>query len=199
VLLAHGRKPPSDALQTVRGERLSGILPPDWLQRLVIREGWIIQLSRLFRWSRWITPEQMPYRYDTWFYLARMPEDQVCLPDMRETVHHLWISPGDALRKNLTGEVPLSPPTLLTLHEMLSFDRLQNLVNVATRRSWGNPLKPRLISDGREQVILEPWDPDYGRLQVRMEDLVSDLHVAPVGASFSRLWYSGGVWKPLTY
>ena len=198
VLLAHGHQSRADALGTIRSERLSGRLPPDWLQRLTVRKGWIIELSRLFRWSRWITPEQMRHRYDTWFFLARMPQDQVCLPDMRETVHHLWISPGDALRKNLSGKVPLSPPTLLTLHEMLPYARLQSILKDAAGRSWGNPLKPRLISDGGEKIILEPWDPDYHRSQVRLKDLVSGLQVAPVGASFSKLWYSEGVWKPLT-
>ena len=197
VLFAHGQMSPVDTLRTIHADRLAGQLPPDWLQRLAVKKGWVLELSRLFRWSRWITPEQMRYRYDTWFYLACMPEDQVCLPDMRETVHHRWICPGDALKENLTGKVPLSPPTLLTLHQMLPYARQQSLVDAAACRSWGNPLQPRLISDGGEKIILEPWDPDYHRSQVRIQDLVLSLQVAPVGASFSKLWYSEGVWKPL--
>ncbi len=197
VLLAHGHKSPEDLLRTFREARLSGRLPPDWLQRLAVKKGWVIELSRLFRWSRWITPDQMRYRYDTWFFLARMPEDQVCLPDMKETVHHLWISPGDALRNNLSGKVPLSPPTLVTLHQMLPFARQRSLEDAAASRSWGIPMQPRLISEGGKKIILEPWDPDYHRSEVRIQDLVSGVQVAPVGASFSKLWYSEGIWKPL--
>ncbi len=197
VLLARRHGHSGGELHTVFDRRLAGELPRGWLQRLVQKEGWIIELSRLFRWSRWVTPEQMRHRYDARFFLARMPDDQVCLPDMQETVNALWIGPEEALHKNLSGKVPLSPPTLVTLHELLAHTRLQNLEDAAARRRWGRPLKPRLVTDGDEKMIVEPWDPEYRRLQIRID--VADLHagLAPVGTSFSRLWLSGGIWKPV--
>lgn len=197
VLLACRHNPYADELQTVWDRRLAGELSPDWLQKLLRRGQWILQPSRLFSWSRWITPEKMRYRYDTRFFVARMPEDQVCLPDMQETVHSMWISPGEALWNNLAGKIPLSPPTLVTLHEMLPCARLQNLEDAATKRRCSMPLKPRLISDGKEKIILEPWDPEYHRSQVRIDVSALRLKIASVGKSFSRLWFSDGVWIPI--
>jgi hypothetical protein len=126
-----------------------------------------------------------------------MPEDQVCTSDMQETVHALWIRPEEALEKNLSGQIPLSPPTLITLHEMLPYNRLGNLAAAAAKRRWGTPLTPRLISDGKEQMIIEPWDPAYRRTKIRIDPAALHAAIAPVGASFSRLWFSGGVWKPV--
>ena len=199
ILLAAADRHNASALQALHARRMSGDLSPEWLQRLVETDNWVIQLSALLRWSRWITPDQMRYRFDTWFFLARMPSDQVCQPDMRETVHAVWLSPKGALQKNLAGEIRLSPPTLITLHEMLTYALLQDLVGAAAQRQWARPLKPRLVADGTEKLIIEPWDPEYRQSQVRIDSKSLRAAVAPVGKSFSRLWYSRGIWKPVAF
>lgn len=199
VLFARRSGPAGADLPSISGMRLTGNLPPGWLQQLVGKGGWIVELSRLLWWSRWITPEQMRYRYDTRFFVARMPQDQVCQPDMRETVHALWISPEEALAKNLSGKIPLSPPTLITLHEMLPCKCLQHLASAAAQRRRETILKPRMISEGMEKIIIEPWDPEYDHPQVRIDVASLRASIAPVGAPFSRLWFADGVWKPVTF
>ena len=197
VLFARRPTSPAGMLRTVRGRRLTIESPPDWLQRLAQKDGWILQLSQLFGWSRWITPEQMRYRYDTRIFIARMPEDQIAAPDMRETVHATWVRPEEALRKNLSAQIPLGPPTLITLHEMLACESFERLKQAAEKRRRDTPLKPRLITDGKEKMILEPWDPEYHRSQVRFDVTKLRARIATVGAPFSRLWFSDGVWKPV--
>ena len=184
-------------LQTVCDRRLAGRLPPNWLRRLVQHDNWIIALSRLYPWSHWITPEQMRHRYDTRFFAARLPDGQVCAADMRETVSALWVRPAEALRANLSGEVPLSPPTLLTLHELLAFSGVQDFIDAAATRRWAPPLKPRLVAEAGEMLIVEPWDPEYRQSQIRIDVAALRTGIAPVGASFSRLWLSDGIWKPV--
>jgi 8-oxo-dGTP pyrophosphatase MutT (NUDIX family) len=197
VLLADHPTRAGGELQKVCRRRLSGALPPGWLQQLVQKGGWIIALSRLLRWSRWVTPVGMRYRYDTRFFAARMPTGQVCAPDMQEAVHALWIRPAEALERNLSGEFLLSPPTLMTLHEMLPYTRLQLLEDAAAKRRWGSPLLPRWVSDGSEMMIVEPWDPEYRRPQIRIDAAALRAGVTSVGKPFSRLWFSGGSWKPV--
>ena len=63
------------------------------------------------------------------------------------------------LARNLKGEIPLSPPTVVTLHELLKFSTLGDLEKEIETRPWGQPLLPRLIPLPDGPLILEPWDP----------------------------------------
>jgi len=47
-----------------------------WFRRRVSDEDWMLSFSNLFPWAHWITPEVMPKRFDTRFFVAFMPEDQ---------------------------------------------------------------------------------------------------------------------------
>lgn len=177
--------------------RMSGALSRGWLMRQASTEGWILELAALSRWSHWITPERMKRRYDTRFFLAFMPPGQVCRPDERETVHGLWISPEKSLADNLTGEIPLSPPTLVTLHELLTYPCLADLQGQAEIRPWGDERLPRLVPLKKGVVIVEPWDRQYHQEQIKINADTLHKMVLPVGKSFSRLWYNDGIWKPV--
>jgi len=47
--------------------------------------------------AHWITPPIMPKRFDTHFFLAEAPADQLAGHDGRESVDSVWIRPTDAL------------------------------------------------------------------------------------------------------
>lgn len=197
IFLAHRNDAAAADLERIRSMRLDVNLEKDWFVRLVENENWCLELSALSRWSHWITPVRMKRRYDTRFFISQMPADQICRPDARETVRGLWLSPEEALAGNLTGEVPLSPPTLVSLHELSKFRKLEDLQVEADRRPWGRPIKPRLIPLSAGAVIVEPWDPLYDQkeLNITPEDLPKS--VLPVGETFSRLWLDQGIWKPV--
>jgi 8-oxo-dGTP pyrophosphatase MutT (NUDIX family) len=172
-------------------------LSKNWLKALVLSDRWILAISELYRWSHWITPELMRWRYDTRFFLATMPTDQVCQPDTRETTHGLWISPHEGLAANLSGDIPLSPPTLITLHSLLNYRSLKDLIKEAKIKRWGKPLLPRLIPLQVGAVIVEPWDSMYNQkyIQLNSDELANT--VLPVGESFSRIWHNEGIWRPV--
>ncbi len=48
-------------------------------------------------YGHWLTPPKFTRRYDTWFYLARAPEEQMASHDEGESTDSLWITPGQAL------------------------------------------------------------------------------------------------------
>jgi hypothetical protein len=139
----------------------------------------------------------MKRRFDTRFLLAAMPVGQICRPDGREAVQGLWISPEEGLAGNLAGKIPLSPPTLVTLHELLKYSCLEDLQIESNRRQWGQTIMPRLVPLAKGAVIVEPWDPMYREKEILIypEDLAAS--VLAVGESFSRIWYDGGLWKPV--
>ena len=47
--------------------------------------------------AHWITPEMMKRRFDTYFYMARAPQDHVALHDGGESVDSVWITAKQAL------------------------------------------------------------------------------------------------------
>ena len=139
----------------------------------------------------------MKRRFDTRFFIATMPSNQFCRPDSRETVEGLWISPKEGLIGNLTGEIPLSPPTLVTLHELIEYSDLKDLQAAGKGRHWDQALLPRLIPLEKGAVIVEPWDPMYSSAEINIYPNDLAASVLPVGESFSRIWFDNGVWKPV--
>jgi 8-oxo-dGTP pyrophosphatase MutT (NUDIX family) len=198
VLLAHQDEGKREEIERMCRCRSDGGLAKSWLKEWVISEGWLLSFSRLVPWAHWITPEAMKLRFDTRFYVALMPAGQVCAPDAKETTHGLWISPEAALSSNLRREVLLSPPTLVTLHELLPYSTISDLGAEAQRKPWGEARMPRLIKLEKGAVLLEPWDPTIHEEHVIDEEELGGK-VLPVGEPFSRLWLNDGVWRPVGY
>lgn len=176
--------------------RLRSDLTKSWFRDMVLEGNWTLAFSRLIRWSHWITPRLMKKRFNTRFFMAEMPKGQECLPDYRETEHGVWLTPEKALTDNLFGNVPLSPPTLVTLSELMKFKTMQALRDEMETRHWGSPIAPRMVHTPNGPVLLEPWDPDYDTDADVDSSGYADKVLKP-GVNFSRLWCDRGLWKPV--
>lgn len=186
-----------EALAQLCACRMEGPLPRGWLKEQAASENRTLSLSALFPWSHWITPLLMKRRFDTRFFLAVLPEDAQCRPDDREAVAGIWIGPGKALAANLAGEIPLSPPTVVTLQELQRFSSLADLTAEAERRTWGEPIFPRMVPMGKDAMIIEPWDPDYEKKDIPLDPDRLEEAVLSAGAPFSRIWLHRGFWRPV--
>ncbi|WP_042409081.1 NUDIX hydrolase [Streptacidiphilus carbonis] len=81
-------------------------------RRLVLR-------SDLLRgWARWVTPEFEERRYDTWFFVAAVPEGQRTAEVPGEADRVEWLDPGEAVRRFESGAYRMLPPTVTTLREL---------------------------------------------------------------------------------
>src|SRR5207342_1419108 len=65
--------------------------------------------------AHWITPTFAPKRFDTWFFLAEAPEDQIALHDGSESVDSVWIKAQDAIDEAAAGKRTLVHATLKNL------------------------------------------------------------------------------------
>lgn len=110
----------------------------DLIRELDVR----LDLGALTVFARWITPNLMPKRFDTWFYVATTTGEQLAACDGRETVDAEWIAPGEALRLAAEGRRKVIFPTRMNLQLLAE----SASATEAAQRAAARPL-----------VTVEPW------------------------------------------
>lgn len=130
------------------------------LKEIVMSENVTIQVSALYPFAHWITPETMPRRYDTWFYVARLPAGQDAQHDQVETVDGLWVSPYDALRRADLGTFPLVFVTKKLLQRMLKHQSIDELLGSISAQDM-RPVMPKVVDRADGTEFLLPGDAGY--------------------------------------
>jgi 8-oxo-dGTP pyrophosphatase MutT (NUDIX family) len=74
--------------------------------------------NELTHFAHWITPESLPKRFDTHFYLAMAPPDHLALHDGHESVDSVWITPAQAVADAESGNRTVIFPTLRNLAKL---------------------------------------------------------------------------------
>jgi 8-oxo-dGTP pyrophosphatase MutT (NUDIX family) len=132
--------------------------------QIVKEEGLTLALDKCFFYAHWVTPEARNVRFDTRFFIARNMPGQEASPDAKETTEGVWLSPAEALEKNLMGTVALSPPTLKTLEDLSRFNTINDLLLALP--DMGKPMVlPILLNPLADEVLIFPWDPEYERFK----------------------------------
>ena len=98
--------------------------------------GLVLALDELMPYAHWITPEGMPKRFDTWFFLAAAPPEQVGAHDGKESTDSIWVSPREALEGGESGRFKLPFPTTRNLIKLGK----QASVQAALDDSRGKPV-----------------------------------------------------------
>jgi 8-oxo-dGTP pyrophosphatase MutT (NUDIX family) len=70
-----------------------------------------LALDTLTHYAHWITPANMPKRFDTQFYIADAPEGQVAIHDGSESVDSVWITAQQLLKEADLGKWTIIFPT----------------------------------------------------------------------------------------
>ncbi|MHC5903544.1 NUDIX hydrolase [Streptomyces sp. S6] len=82
------------------------------------RRGLVLRSDLLGAWTRWITPEFEPRRYDTWFFAAALPAGQRTRDVSTEADRTAWLRPAAAAQAYDRGELTMMPPTVATLRQL---------------------------------------------------------------------------------
>jgi 8-oxo-dGTP pyrophosphatase MutT (NUDIX family) len=111
-------------------------------------------------WSRWITPEQVKVRFDTWFFLAEAPPGAEPTPDGGECVDARWLRPAAALDAFARDELTLVFPTIKHLEALAGMGSVADALDKARTREVV-PVQPRVVMRGDEAEIVLPGEPGY--------------------------------------
>lgn len=115
-----------DLIETTTKQRLEQkriVLAQDRLDfgAFLQAENLYCDLSRLVYFYHRVTPDIYPIRFDTRFYLARLPMGQIPLARSEEVAESLWASPEAALQRSNGHDFPLIPPTSYVLEALARF------------------------------------------------------------------------------
>jgi 8-oxo-dGTP pyrophosphatase MutT (NUDIX family) len=82
--------------------------------------GISLDAAALARWSHWTPPPESPRRFSTAFFVAALSDaaTEIVIDD-GEIREYCWQRPLDMLDRRDAGEVNLTPPTVITLHQLL--------------------------------------------------------------------------------
>lgn len=124
------------------------------------RRRLVLRTDLLRAWSRWITPEFEPRRYDARFFVAALPAGQRARDVGGESDRVAWLGPAEALGAFGRGELRLMPPTAETLYELAEHRSVASVLSAASDR-FVEPVLPRarLMDEGAELVL--PGDDVY--------------------------------------
>jgi len=112
------------------------------VRELCEETGVLISPDALVPWHRWLTPVFEPRRFDTFFYLAAMPDEQEPHLPPGEADQVRWLTPARALTEHGAGNLPMLPPTLMTLTELSNYDSREEMLAVV--RDVSKPFMPEL-------------------------------------------------------
>jgi 8-oxo-dGTP pyrophosphatase MutT (NUDIX family) len=104
-----------------------------------------LDLAKLVWTSRWITPDGIPKRFDTYFFLAIAPRDAVATAEQDEVVDVTWIHPREALEKHAAREMQMVFPTLRNLEAITGFANAAELLE-SRRNAVIEPVEPVLVN-----------------------------------------------------
>lgn len=112
-------------------------------------------------WSRWVTPTISSVgrkRFDTRFFVARVPEGQQPVHDDHEATASLWLTPRAALREYWDGRIELAPPQILSLAHLARHRDVESVLAAARERK-PPCIRPEPHDVDGERVLCYPGDP----------------------------------------
>ena len=122
--------------------------------------GLSLPAETLLTFSHWLTPVAVKRRFATWFFIAEVGSDEPVTVDGSEIVAHEWWRPGDAIRAHQEGQLSITPPTLVSLHDLQVEDdpsvRLSQLGERFPPRFF-----PRVVRNGDQMAFLYEGDAAY--------------------------------------
>jgi 8-oxo-dGTP pyrophosphatase MutT (NUDIX family) len=119
-----------------------------------------LEAPALRPWSRWITPEVVPIRFDTRFYVALAPAHCRPEPDRTEVDEARWLTPAGALDEHAADRLELSFPTVRHLEELAAFPDADAVLAEGEGRRV-EAITPKVRGDRDNFEVLLPGDPGF--------------------------------------
>jgi 8-oxo-dGTP pyrophosphatase MutT (NUDIX family) len=126
-----------------------------------------LALDQLVHFAHWITPANMPKRFDTHFFLASSPIGHAGSHDGRESVDSIWITPNGAISDRKKWNVIF--PTKLNLMKLANSSTVGEAISTA-RSTKVLPVTPWVENGPDGQMLRIREDAGYAQTSASMRD-----------------------------
>ena len=127
-------------------------------------ENLLFSIDALIPFSHWVTPEKVPKRFDTHFYIAAAPKGHEGQHDGNESVDSIWINPQQALDDCLSGKRNIIFPTRLNLEQLNQSKTVEEAINNA-KNSKIVTVTPLIEKIDEGIFITIPKEAGYGEVK----------------------------------
>jgi len=143
-----------DAVEVERfdGYRQSLIDGEMTMAELCETEHLILAADCLLYFSHWLTPESAPRRFDTRFFIARMPGEQDTAAHAWETAGDHWIAPSAALGAVSEGNWLMISPTIISLEMIAEYGSVEEVFTAVYTESHLPVLTDELHRQGMQKL-----------------------------------------------
>lgn len=132
-----------------------------------------LAVDRLTLFAHWVTPEMMPKRFDTYFYLAEAPTDHLGVHDGSESVDSVWISPEQALAENEAGNQTIIFPTRMNIQKLARSRTVREAIETARDSSIMTVL-PWVEKREEGTYLCIPAEADYGLTEESLDKVIKE-------------------------
>ena len=130
------------------------------LAAVCVDEGLRLDVGAIHYFSRWVTPLGAPRRYDTRFFVAAAPAEQVALHDDHEVIGTRWLTPAAALADHEAGRITMIFPTVRTMVALERFGTAAEVLDHTAGQGAIEPVLPLIEDVGGGMRIVLPGDPE---------------------------------------
>ena len=150
-------------LQALQNALANGLSWSQAFQNLSLQ----LHTDALVPWTRWITPRQASVtskRFDTRFFITRVPEGQTAEHDNFEATETLWTTPREALIRYWDHQIELAPPQIMGLVQLARHPNTQSALAEAQSRQ-PPVVQPEPFDQDGVRTICYPGDPRHSVAQ----------------------------------
>ena len=126
----------------------------------------------LIPFAHWVTPEMMPKRFDTRFYIAKAPDGHEGLHDGTESVDSIWINPKDALDDCYERKRNIIFPTRLNLEKLSKSQSVDEAISNAKKDNIIT-VTPTIERDKSGSFLTIPKDAGYGEIKEPLNEITT--------------------------
>jgi 8-oxo-dGTP pyrophosphatase MutT (NUDIX family) len=160
----------ADAAERLVGEHRARLLKGETTFLDIVRgEDLVLAADLMLPFAHWITPERVPKRFDTHFFLVAAPVNQLGAHDGGESVEGVWIAPQQALADAQAGSRTLVFATRMNLGKLAGYRTVAEAV-AATRAKPVVTVMPKVKRTPEGRWLQIPAEAGYGVTEVFIEE-----------------------------
>jgi 8-oxo-dGTP pyrophosphatase MutT (NUDIX family) len=146
---------------------------PALFVEMIAREGLVLALDALVPYARWVPPEGLHKRFDTWFFIAAAPPGQAARQDGAEATTTVWTTAAAALAARDGGRAKIIFPTARNLELLGVTDRVDAALAAAAARPR-DIVQPAIVSEDGALWLTIPGHLGHPILRERMDSAMKD-------------------------